>query len=69
MFKYNMTLGSVKYPAFDVDCVQEQYYRLRLASLMHTGTDSFSISTLQFRTNHGIFAMNLEKATGAPARS
>ena len=42
---------------------------------MHTGTDSFSISTLQFRNDHGVFAMNLEKApresghTGVDTRS
>ena len=63
--KYNLTLGSDRYPSFDVDCVQVQYYRLRLASLMHTGTDSFSMSSLEFRTNMGIFAMNFEKCPGA----
>ena len=31
---------------------------------MHTGTDSFSVSTLQFRKDFAVFAMNLEKAPG-----
>ena len=32
---------------------------------MHTGTDSLSMSSLEFRTNMGIFAMNFEKCPGA----
>ena len=64
IMKYNCTLGGDRYPQFDVECVQEQYYRLRLASLMHTGTDSFSMSSLGFRKDGAIFAMNLEKAPG-----
>ena len=32
---------------------------------MHTGTDSFSMSSLEFWTGMGIFAMNFEKCPGA----
>ena len=32
---------------------------------MHTGTDSFSMSSLEFKTDMGIFAMNFEKCPGA----
>ena len=31
---------------------------------MHTGPDSFSINTLQFRKDFAVFAMDLEKAPG-----
>ena len=68
-FKYNMTFGSDRYPAFDVECVQEQYYRRRIASHLHTGTDSFSISSKEFRSDSAVFAMNLEKAPGAHGRT
>ena len=65
LMKYNCTLGGDRYPQFDVECDGEQYYRLRLASLMHTGTDSFSMSSLEFRNDSAVFAINLEKAPGA----
>jgi hypothetical protein len=31
---------------------------------MHTGKDSFSLSPFQYRTDHFVGAMNLEKALG-----
>ena len=49
--------------------VGEQFYRTRMASLIHHGTDSFGISSQQFKTNKAIFALNLEKCPGASAHS
>ena len=41
---WNITIGADRYPEFDVSSVQESWYRLSLAQLMHTGKDSCSIS-------------------------
>jgi hypothetical protein len=49
--------------------VQESLYRLGLMQLMHTGRDSFSISTYQYRTNKFIGAMIFEKALGLAGHS
>jgi hypothetical protein len=61
---WNITVGADRYPEFDCDSVQESWYRLRHAQLMHTGKESFSISPFQYRTDKFIGAMNLEKALG-----
>ena len=44
--------------------LQESWYRLSLAQLMHTGKDSFSISPQQYKGTKFIGAMNFEKALG-----
>jgi len=62
--QWNVTIGADRYPDFDVDSIQEAYYRLRLAQLMHHGNDSFSISPYQYRSNKYIAAMNFEKCPG-----
>jgi hypothetical protein len=62
---WNITIGSERYPEFDVSSVQESWYRLGLAQLMHQGKEaSFSISSVDYRANSFIGAMNLEKALG-----
>jgi hypothetical protein len=61
---WNITIGADRYPDFDVSSVQESWYRLGIAQLMHTGKDSFSISPYQYRTDKFIGAMNFEKALG-----
>jgi hypothetical protein len=61
---WNITVGADRYPEFDVSSIQESWYRLGLAQLMHTGKDSFSISPYQFRHDKFIGAMNFEKALG-----
>jgi len=61
---WNITIGADRYPEFDVDSLGEAYHRLRLAQLMHQGTDSFSITPYQWRTNKHIAAMNFEKCPG-----
>jgi hypothetical protein len=66
---WNITVGADRYPEFDCDSVQESWYRLRAAQLMHTGKDSFSISPYQCRTGKFIGAMNLEKALGQAGHS
>ncbi len=40
-----------------------------MAQLIHQGSDSFSISSGQYRTNKAIFAMNLEKCPGVAGHS
>jgi hypothetical protein len=62
--QWNVTVGAQRFPEFDVSSVQESWYRLRHAQLMHTGKDSFSLSPYQYRTDHFIGAMNFEKALG-----
>jgi hypothetical protein len=66
---WNVTVGADRYPEFDVSSVQESWYRLGLAQLMHTGKDSFSISPYQFRTDKFIGSMNFEKALGQAGHS
>jgi hypothetical protein len=61
---WEITVGAQRYPEFSVSSVQESWYRLSLARLMHVGTDSISISPYQYRTNKFIGAMNFEKALG-----
>jgi hypothetical protein len=61
---WNVTVGADRYPEFDCDSVQESWYRLCTAQLMHTGKDSFSISPIQYRTDEFVGAMNFEKALG-----
>jgi hypothetical protein len=61
---WNICVGAQRYPEFDCSSIQESWYRLRHAQLMHTGKDSFSLSPFQYRTDHFIGAMNLEKALG-----
>jgi hypothetical protein len=63
---WNITVGAQRYPEFDCSSVQESWYRLRHAQLMHTGKDSFGISPFQYRTDHFIGAMNFEKAWARP---
>ena len=66
---WNITVGAQRYPEFDCSSLQESWYRLSLAQLMHTGKDSFSISPYQYRTNKFIGAMNFEKALGQAGHS
>lgn len=63
-FRYHIKIGAERTPDFDVDSVGEQFYRTRMASMIHHGTDSFGISSQQFKTTKGIFALNLEKCPG-----
>jgi hypothetical protein len=66
---WNITVGSDRYPQFDCDSVGESFHRLRVAQLIHQGSDSFSISSSQYRSNRFIGAMNLEKAPGAASHT
>jgi hypothetical protein len=64
-----ITVGAQRFPEFSVASVQESWYRLSLAQMMHLGTDSFSISPYQYRTNKFIGAMSFEKALGEAGHS
>jgi len=68
-FEFWVTIGADRYPQFSVDSVQESWYRLRVASLIHQGTDSFAISAGQYRSDKFIAALNLEKAPGSAGHS
>jgi len=66
---WSIQIGGDRYPEFDVSSVQESWYRLGLAQVMHTSKDSFSISPYQYRTDKFIAAMNFEKALGQAGHS
>ena len=68
-FSWNIPCGSDRYPQFDCDSVGESFHRLRVAQLIHQGSDAFSISSSQFRANKAVFAMNLEKCPGVAGHS
>ena len=61
---WSITIGAQRYPEFDCSSLQENWYRLSLAQLMHTGKDSFSISPQQYKGTKFIGACNFEKALG-----
>jgi hypothetical protein len=61
---WNITVGADRYPEFDCSSLQETWYRLSLAQLMHTGKDSLSISPQQYKGTKFIGAMNFERALG-----
>ena len=68
-FSWNIQCGSDRYPQFDSDSVSESFHRLRVAQLIHQGSDSFSISSGRYRADKAIFAMNLEKCPGVAGHS
>ncbi len=67
--EWNIQVGSDRYPQFDCASHAESYHRLRTAQLIHQGSDSFSISSQQYRTDKAIFSMNLEKCPGASSHN
>ncbi|MCP3884672.1 MAG: hypothetical protein GY700_04180 [Propionibacteriaceae bacterium] len=68
-FSWNLTIGAERRPDFDVDSVQEAYYRLRQAQLIHHGTDSFSITSKKYQQSEFVAALNLERCPGGAAHS
>ena len=68
-FEYNITLGSERFPSFNVDSVQEAFYRLRLTQLTHQGTDSFSISPYLYRNSNFVIGQSLEKCPGSASHT
>ena len=74
--RVNFQVGALRFPTFDMDSVQESWYRLRQANLVHHGSDSFSISSYQYRGGSSLYqdpgfvgALDLEKAPGQAAHS
>ncbi len=67
--EYYFQVGSERFPQFSVDSHQESFYRLRMAQLIHQGSDSFSINPAQYRTDKFIIGQNFERAPGAAAHS
>ena len=66
---WNIQCGSDRYPQIDCDSIGESFHRLRVAQLIHQGSDSFSISSSQYRADKAIVAMNLEKCPGVAGHS
>jgi hypothetical protein len=58
------TIGAQRYPEFDVDSIQEAWNRLRMTQLIHTVSDSFSVSPNGHRTTKYIAGINFEKCPG-----
>jgi hypothetical protein len=69
LMEWSIQVGSDRYPQFDCASHAESYSRLRNAQLIHQGSDSFSISSNQYRSTKAIYAMNLEKCPGASSHS
>jgi len=67
--EWYMTIGAQRFPQFSVDSHQESFYRLRLAQLVHQGSDSFSITPFQYRSDRFLIGQNFEKAPGSAAHS
>ena len=61
---YNFTIGSERWPQFDVESIQESAYRLRLTTAAHLGNDIFSISGEDYRGDTFIIGQSFEKAPG-----
>jgi hypothetical protein len=66
---YNFTIGSDRWPQFDVESIQESAYRLRLTTAAHLGNDIFSISGEDYRTDTFIIGQSFEKAPGMNAHT
>jgi hypothetical protein len=66
---YNFTIGSDRWPQFDVESIQESAYRLRLTTAAHLGNDIFSISGEDYRTDTFIVGQSFEKAPGMNAHT
>jgi len=64
-----MTIGAERFPQFSVDSQQEAFYRLRLAQLIHQGSDSFSITPSAYRSDKFLIGRDFEKAPGSAAHS
>jgi hypothetical protein len=62
--RWNIQIGSQRFPSFDAWGVGEHFYRLRQATLTHFGSDSFGITGQRYRTDKYINACELEKAPG-----
>jgi hypothetical protein len=67
--RWNIQIGSLRFPAFDAIGHGEHFYRLRQATLTHYGTDSFGITGKEYRTKSYINACELEKAPGVASHT
>ncbi len=62
--EYNMTIGAERWPSFNVESTQEAFYRLRLTTAAHMGSDLSSITPFQYRGFKFIIGQSFEKAPG-----
>jgi hypothetical protein len=67
--KWNMQIGSDRWPAFDCESTQESWYRLRLRTKAHTGNDSHSIEAHRYRLDKFVIGQSFEKAPGESSHS
>jgi hypothetical protein len=62
LLRYHLALGSFRTPVFDVEGAAEQFHRLRTAaSILDYDSKTIDISPYEYRSNKGVFAINLEK--------
>ncbi len=62
--EYNITIGSERYPNFNCESTQESFYRLRLATAAHMGSDQTSITPRQYQTTKFVIGQSFEKTPG-----
>jgi hypothetical protein len=62
--EYNVTIGAERWPSFNVESTQEAFYRLRLTTAAHMGSDLSSITPYQYRNTKFIIGQSFEKAPG-----
>ena len=67
--QWNITLGAERWPTFNCESTQESFYRLRLAQQAHQGSDSFGISSYDYRNTKFIIGQSFEKAPGGGAHT
>lgn len=67
--KWNMQIGSDRWPSFDCESTQESWYRLRLTTKAHTGNDSHSIEPHRYRLDKFVIGQSFEKAPGESSHS
>ena len=61
--RWNMTIGSERYPNFDCESTQESWYRLRLA--LGGADQPLSISGFQYSLDRHVFGQTFEKVPGS----
>lgn len=62
--EWYIQIGAERWPSFSCTSNQESYYRMRLATQAHLGTDVNSISPWEYRNTKYVIAHSFEKAGG-----
>ena len=67
--EYNVTLGSERHPSFNVDSIQEAFYRLRQTHMTHAGSDVFSVSPHNYANGSFVIGQSFEKCPGTASHT